>query len=37
MSFADIALREIIEDKITHELPDTGALVESAPKKRKRS
>ena len=37
MSCADIALREIIEDKIAAEIPDPTALVGAAPKKRKRS
>ncbi len=37
MSTADIALREIIEDKIMAEMPDAVALVVPVPKKRKRS
>ena len=37
MSTADIALREIIEDKIVAEMPDAVALVVAAPKKRRRS
>ena len=37
MSCADIALREIIDDKITAEVPDPSALVGAAPKKRKKS
>ena len=35
LGVADIALREIIEDKITFDLPEELQLVE-APKKRKR-
>jgi hypothetical protein len=34
---ADIALLEIIEDKIGWELPEENVLAEPAPKKRKRS
>lgn len=37
LSTADIALREIIEDKIMAEMPDAVALVVPVPKKRKRS
>jgi len=33
---ADIALREIIEDKISFEMPDLTELLPPAPKKRKR-
>ncbi len=33
---ADIALREIIEDKIGFEMPELGDLVRPAPKKRKK-
>ena len=34
---ADIALREIIEDKMGWDLPEETALVEPAPKKRRKS
>jgi DNA-directed RNA polymerase subunit omega len=34
---ADIALREIIEDKMGWEMPEAIPLVEAPPKKRKRS
>lgn len=37
LSTADIALREIIEDKIMAEMPDAVALVVPVPKKRRRS
>jgi DNA-directed RNA polymerase subunit omega len=37
VSAADIALREIIDDKIMAEMPDAVALVVPVPKKRKRS
>lgn len=37
MNCADVALREIIEDKIVAEMPDAVALITPAPKKRKRS
>ncbi len=33
---ADIALLEIVEDKIGFEMPEPGELVRPAPKKRKR-
>jgi DNA-directed RNA polymerase subunit omega len=36
MGLADIALREIIEDKITFELPEETAAVRLIPKKRKK-
>lgn len=36
MGLADIALREIIEDKITFELPEEVAAVRLIPKKRKK-
>jgi DNA-directed RNA polymerase subunit omega len=36
MGFADIALTEIIEDKMTFELPAETAAVRPAPKKRKK-
>ncbi len=34
---ADIALREILEEKMGWELPEEHQLVESSPRKRKRS
>ena len=36
MGMADIALREIIEDKLGFELPDEVAAVRLIPKKRKK-
>ena len=36
MGAADIALREIIEDKIGFEMPELGDLVRPSPKKRKK-
>ena len=34
---ADIALKEIVEDKMSFELPEDAPLAEPPPKKRKRS
>jgi len=34
---ADIALREIIDDKMGWDLPEEAALIEPAPKKRRKS
>lgn len=36
LNLADIALREIIEDKITPEFPEPSELIDGPPKKRKR-
>ena len=36
LGVADIALREIIDDKISFDLPEELQLVEQSPKKRKR-
>ena len=36
MGFADIALREILEDKIGWDLPEEKAAVRPIPKKRKK-
>ena len=36
MGLADIALKEIIEDKVTFELPEEVAAVRPTPKKRKK-
>jgi hypothetical protein len=36
MGMADIALREILEDKIGWELPEVTELVRPQPKKRKK-
>ena len=36
LNLADIALREIIEDKITPEVPEPSELIDGPPKKRKR-
>lgn len=36
LGVADIALREILEDKIGFDLPEELQLIEAAPKKRKR-
>ncbi|MCI0748734.1 MAG: DNA-directed RNA polymerase subunit omega [Verrucomicrobia subdivision 3 bacterium] len=36
LGVADIALREIIEDKIGFDLPEELQLIETAPKKRKK-
>jgi len=37
MGMADIALKELLEDKIGYELPEAQPAVRPAPKKRKKS
>lgn len=36
LGVSDIALREIIEDKISYDLPEELQIIEQTPKKRKR-